>query len=307
MKKYLLIIIVLLVAVLMVLTVPDKAKHKEAMMEAINEYVEEEAVDKLGDTVLARLGKGVIVKTVETALNSKLKIENYYLFNKTYVRLDGEDQMLSLGMFGHVFTFDKEMIREKLEEAMNAKEEAKSEKEAAKQSAKELKRLQKEQRKREKELAKEAKRKAKEAKKEAKRKAKEAKRKAKEAEKEAELRMATVFEKDGTIPLKKFLSVFRENFRPETNFLLKISLDDWVWLKSHLTDTTYFNTSSDRQKIEYLLPRIKGVREDIDPGVVVNFIKSIYALYQNRETLFEESLETNVDLIFDSIYRYLKA
>ena len=129
----------------------------------------------------------------------------------------------------------------------------------------------------------------------------------KEAEKEAELRMATVFEKDGTIPLKKFLSVFRENFRPETNFLLKISLDDWVWLKSHLTDTTYFNTSSDRQKIEYFLPRIKGVREDIDPGVVVNFIKSIYALYQNRETLFEESLETNVDLIFDSIYRYLKA
>lgn len=129
----------------------------------------------------------------------------------------------------------------------------------------------------------------------------------KEAEKEAELRMATVFEKDGTIPLKKFLSVFRENFRPETNFLLKISLDDWVWLKSHLTDTTFFNTSSDRQKIEYLLPRIKGVREDIDPGVVVNFIKSIYALYQNRETLFEESLETNVDLIFDSIYRYLKA
>lgn len=188
MKKYLLIIIVLLVAVLMVLTVPDKAKHKEAMMEAINEYVEEEAVEKLGDTVLARLGKGVIVKTVETALNSKLKIENYYLFNKTYVRLDGEDQMLSLGMFGHVFTFDKEMIREKLEEAMNAKEEAKSEKEAAKQSAKELKRLQKEQRKREKELAKEAKRKAKEAKKEAKRKAKEAKRKAKEAEKEARRR-----------------------------------------------------------------------------------------------------------------------
>ncbi len=188
MKKYLLIIIVLLVAVLMVLTVPDKAKHKEAMMEAINEYVEEEAVEKLGDTVLARLGKGVIVKTVETALNSKLKIDNYYLFNKTYVRLDGEDQMLSLGMFGHVFTFDKEMLREKLEEAMNAKEEAKSEKEAAKQSAKELKRLQKEQRKREKELAKEAKRKAKEAKKEAKRKAKEAKRKAKEAEKEARRR-----------------------------------------------------------------------------------------------------------------------
>ena len=126
------------------------------------------------------------------------------------------------------------------------------------------------------------------------------------AEKEAELKMVSAFAKDGTISLKKFLQTFRENFRPETNFFLKIRLDDWVWLKSHLTDTTYFNTTSDLQKIEYLLPKIKGIREDINPGVVVNFIKSIYALYQNRETLFEESLETNVDLIFDSIYRYMK-
>ena len=185
MKKLLVIIILLLVAVLMTLTVPDKQKHKDAMMEAINEYVEEEATDKLGDNVLAKLGKSVVVKTVETALNSKLKVGNYYLFNTTYVRLEGENQVLSVGLLGQVITFDKEMIREKLEEAMTAKEEAANEKKAAKQSAKELKRLQKEQKKREKELAKEQKKREKAAAKEAKRKAKEAKRKAKEAEKEA--------------------------------------------------------------------------------------------------------------------------
>ena len=154
-------------------------------MEAVSEYVEEETVNKVGDNVLAKLGKSVIVKTVEAALNSKLKVDNYYLFNTTHVRLKGEDQILSLGLFGQVITFDKEMIREKLEEAMQVKEEADTEKEAAKQSAKELKRLQKEQKKREKELAKEQKRKEKEATKEAKRLEKEAKRKAKEAEKEA--------------------------------------------------------------------------------------------------------------------------
>ena len=185
MKKLLVVIIVLLVAILMALTVPDKQKHKDAMMAAVNEFVEEEAVDKLGDNILAKLGKGVVVKTVETALNSKLKVDNYYLFNTTHVRLKGEDQILSLGMFGHVFTFDKQMLRDKLNEAMNAKEEAASEKEAAKESAKELKRLQKEQKKREKELAKEQKKREEEAAKEAKRQAKEAKRKAKEAEKEA--------------------------------------------------------------------------------------------------------------------------
>jgi hypothetical protein len=185
MKKLLAVIIILLVAVLMTMTVPDKQQHKEAMMKAINEFVEEEAVEAVGDNVLAKIGKSVVVKTIETALNSKLKVDNYYLFNTTYVRLKGENQILSLGMFGHVFTFDKKMIREKLEEAMNAKEEAASEKEAAKQSAKELKRLQKEQKKREKELEKEKKRLEKEAEKAAKEAEKEAKRRAKEAEKEA--------------------------------------------------------------------------------------------------------------------------
>lgn len=55
-----------------------------------------------------------------------------------------------------------------------------------------------------------------------------------------------------------------------------------------------------------MIPKIKGVRKDIDYGVVVNFIKSIYALYQNKDTVFEGSLQTNVDLIFDTIYRYMK-
>ena len=118
--------------------------------------------------------------------------------------------------------------------------------------------------------------------------------------------MAKQFSKDGKITLKRFLSVFRENFRPENNLLLRMKLDDWVWMKTHITDSSYFDQSNDMEKFEYMMQRMKGVREDADPGVVVNFIKSIYALYQNRDTLFEGSLQTNVDLIFDLIYRYLK-
>ena len=155
-------------------------------MEAITEYVDEEVDQRgLGDNVLTNLGKGVVIKTIETVLNSKLKVDNYFIFNTTHVRLKGEDQILSLGIFGHVFTFDKQMLREKLEEAAKVKEEAISEKEAAKQSAKELKQLQKEQKKREKDLEKEQKRKEKEAEKEQKRKEKELKKEQKRKEKEA--------------------------------------------------------------------------------------------------------------------------
>lgn len=188
MKKLLSVVIVLLVAVLMAMTVPDKQAHKEAMMKAVDEYVTEEAQDMLGDNVLSKLGKSVAVKTIELALNSKLEVHNYVLLNTTSVHLKGKDQLLSVGMFGHVFTFDKEMLREKLEEAVKAKDEAASEKEAAKENERELKRLAKEQKKREKELAKEQRKREKEAAKEAKRLEKEARRKAKKAEKEARQR-----------------------------------------------------------------------------------------------------------------------
>ena len=185
MKKLLIVVILLLVAVLMTLTVPDKQAHKEAMMKAVDEYVSEEAESRFGDNVLTNLGKSVAVKTIELALNSKLEVHNYLLWNTTSVHLKDKDQLLSVGLFGHVFTFDKEMLREKLEESLKAKEEAASEKDAAKENERELKRLAKEQKKREKELAKEQKKREEEAAKEAKRQAKEAKRKAKEAEKEA--------------------------------------------------------------------------------------------------------------------------
>ena len=110
MKKLLSIFIVLLLAVLMTITVPSKQAHKEAMMEAVKEFVDEEAEERFGDNVLTNLGKSVTVKTIELALNTKLKEHNYLVLNTTYVRLRGEEKLLSLGLFGHVFTFDKEIL-----------------------------------------------------------------------------------------------------------------------------------------------------------------------------------------------------
>ena len=73
MKKYLIGALVLIAVIVMVKTVPDKKVHKKVMMEAVKEYVDEEAANLgLGDDVLSNLGKGIVNKTVEVALNSKL-------------------------------------------------------------------------------------------------------------------------------------------------------------------------------------------------------------------------------------------
>ena len=99
MKKILLCCVIVLAVVGMAKSVPDKKAHKKAMMEAVKEYVDEEAAERgLGNGILSDLGKGIVNKTIEVALNSKLEVDNYLIFNTTHVQLGEETKTLSLGI-----------------------------------------------------------------------------------------------------------------------------------------------------------------------------------------------------------------
>ena len=195
MKKLLFLILIVGVVILMALTKPDKKAHKEAMMKAIAEYVDDKAEDSgLGNNVLTDLGKGLVRSTISLAMDLKLKLDDYFVANATHIRLNGEDKMLSLGLFGKVITFDKEMLRDALENGDKLKQKDLTDpddKEALREAKKAEKEFLKEAKKREKEAKKAAKEAVKEAVKEAEREAKTA---AQEAEKEAK-RMAREAEK----------------------------------------------------------------------------------------------------------------
>ncbi len=120
MKKLLILIVFLLTALLMVFTNPDKKAHKNAMMEAIGEYVQEETESRLGNNVLADLSSVLANNSAKAFLNYKLKHHDYYFFSTTSMKMDGKEQLMSVGLFGHVFTFDKEMLEEHLEKAENS-------------------------------------------------------------------------------------------------------------------------------------------------------------------------------------------
>ena len=117
MKKLLSIIIILLIGIIMVLTRP-KEEHREAMLKVVKEYVDEETSRAIGINLFGRVGSDILVRTMGVLLDTQLKENNYYFFNTTSVYFKGKEQMLSVGLFGHVFTFDKEMLREKLEPAL---------------------------------------------------------------------------------------------------------------------------------------------------------------------------------------------
>ena len=145
MKKLIGVVIVLFIAILMALTVPDMDAHKKAMMKAITEYVDEEAANKgIPDNQVTRFAKKTVTKGIEHVLSSKLEESNYLIFNTTHIEMEDEtNKLLSLGMFGHVFTFNKDMLREALEKMDEEKAEAKAAKKREKAEAKAKKKREK--------------------------------------------------------------------------------------------------------------------------------------------------------------------
>ncbi len=108
----------------------------------------------------------------------------------------------------------------------------------------------------------------------------------------------------GKLTAEQMIRILRDSFRTENNILMELTLDDWVWLKSHMTETGMFQKVRDEQEAARYLSYVEGIRQDLDIRIVINFFKTIYSMAQNRDTFIKEVFETNIDMIFDCIYSY---
>lgn len=125
-----------------------------------------------------------------------------------------------------------------------------------------------------------------------------------EQDKEWQEQLFSTLQVQGKLTLEQVIHYFRESFRTENNILMELTLDDWVWLKTHRTKDDLFSAAHDEQEVKKYLPYIEGVRPDLDVRIIINFFKTIYSMAQNRETFIEEVFEKNIDMIFECIYNY---
>ncbi|MBD8919096.1 MAG: hypothetical protein EGR90_12220 [Lachnospiraceae bacterium] len=70
-----------------------------------------------------------------------------------------------------------------------------------------------------------------------------------------------------TIPLKEIMEWYRSLFTFENNFLLCLTTEDFLWMKTHLSKDKIFNPMQDMAMAQGLLQMVEGVREDYDVGV----------------------------------------
>ena len=103
----------------------------------------------------------------------------------------------------------------------------------------------------------------------------------------------------------EFLEFFREYLCSEYDLMNGLTVDDFLWLKTHMADADLFNPVDQMALAQKWLPLISDVRENVDCGTVVNLVKSIYAMREHRDTLVEASLADSIDLMLRVLEIYI--
>lgn len=117
MKKVIIIILILVgVGLVAVVTCPDRQDHKDAIMAVVNESINDELKPtNEEDAGLSVLFGSIGSSVVNYFIDNRLTIKNHFVYSTgVFKDLEGEEKTVSVGVFGHVFTFKKEDIKEYL-------------------------------------------------------------------------------------------------------------------------------------------------------------------------------------------------
>lgn len=114
MKKLVITLLVLLgIGAVAVVTCPDRQAHKDAIMEVVNASIHDEMNPTNSDEEGLSMLFGSIGSSVAgNFIDNRLTVKNYFVYSAGLLKdFDGVDKQVSVGVFGHVFTFGKEDLK----------------------------------------------------------------------------------------------------------------------------------------------------------------------------------------------------
>ena len=106
---------VILVAIALV-TCPDKNKHVNVLKDRLGSVLNEQTISEKSSD-LEVLGMALVNRVLGRVIDNFITVDDYALFSLGRLSLkDHEDIIVSIGIFGHVFTKSKEQMRQALSE-----------------------------------------------------------------------------------------------------------------------------------------------------------------------------------------------
>ncbi len=109
MKKLIGLAIFIALIVFLYSSCPEKSDHTDALSDSVSQIISEQVPGVDVNTFSSIPGfEGVLQFVSENMVD----VDNYFLFSLGKMDLGGEQQVVSLGIGGHVFTFNDKIVKE---------------------------------------------------------------------------------------------------------------------------------------------------------------------------------------------------
>ena len=117
MKKILVLFLFVGIGLVAVVTCPQKDAHADALMKLVNVALDSELsrhAETKEEMGLAMLGSFIGSGIAEFVIDKKLLVDNYFICSIGRIVFEGEEKIVSVGCFNHVFTMPEDKLKEEL-------------------------------------------------------------------------------------------------------------------------------------------------------------------------------------------------
>ncbi len=120
MKKFLIFLgIIAVVAVALMATTPDRQQHVDTIKSVMTETVNAELRENNIDGPLGSIASAAATMAVDKYLSTNFLVRDHRFYSLGFIDYNNEFQMVSVGVFNHVYTLDEEQAREMIKKKLN--------------------------------------------------------------------------------------------------------------------------------------------------------------------------------------------
>lgn len=120
MKKFLFFLgIIAVVAVALMATTPDRQQHVDTIKSVMTGAVNAELRENNIDGPLGSIASVAATMAVDKYLSTNFLVRDHRFYSLGFIDYNNEFQMVSVGVFNHVYTLDEEQAREMIKKKLN--------------------------------------------------------------------------------------------------------------------------------------------------------------------------------------------
>lgn len=120
MKKFLIFLgIIAVVAVALMATTPDRQQHVDTIKSVMTGAVNAELRENNIDGPLGSIASAASTMAVDKYLSTNFLVRDHRFYSLGFIDYNNEFQMVSVGVFNHVYTLDEEQAREMIKKKLN--------------------------------------------------------------------------------------------------------------------------------------------------------------------------------------------